>query len=662
MKILVKNYNNIENIDYTISDNKVNFLFGISGSGKSSLGNALTSQDHDNHIPYNNQNSNPIIQVNDNNVDYTQFRIFDNNYMNNVLIEKAKGEDIYNIILGDNDNIEILKKAYKEIIEDILPIKNEVYLLKGKIETLKSDLKISYKNDGNYKTSCVINKMINNINDEKLDYAKSKNYTSSRIKWFYDGTKTDEYENDKCPFCNKKLTESKKSFIDRITVFDAKSYEKINSENGIFLDLNIQMPNWTKNKEVLRFNKEIKDNIDLLSELNDIIKYLNAVDNIDIVVSELKPLKISTNMKKYYPDISNAIFKFNNNYAIIKKQIILIKKATDKLISKNISEINNTLNLLGIQYKFVKEFVDESTKKASFIIKHYSLAENKDCTLNLSYGEKNIVGLILFLIAHKDKKCLIIDDPASSYDEYRRKVIFDMIYNLKGENTTIMVLSHDHVFAKYATYHLEKANTTSEKKLSALERKYKNFTGKIDYLETFNGAVIKNVESCDFKPINDFVLERLKELPREITYQVAINLRLLYEIKKYSGRYKKVYNYLSAILHEKSKEEIDIEMQNQNFKESDVLDIINNDLQIEYVGLSAAYLEDRKIDEFNEFEKVIFAREKCPSTKQGKIAKDELNNIVHMNLAYAICLNPYKFNYFSKFIYNYINDDLNIKI
>ena len=51
-------------------------------------------------------------------------------------------------------------------------------------------------------------------------------------------------------------------------------------------------------------------------------------------------------------------------------------------------------------------------------------------TNNLSFGEKNIIGLILFLLANKDKEMLIIDDPASSFDEYRRKVIFDFIYSL----------------------------------------------------------------------------------------------------------------------------------------------------------------------------------------------------------------------------------------
>ena len=34
MQITISNYNNIRNLDYEIEDSKINFLFGISGCGK----------------------------------------------------------------------------------------------------------------------------------------------------------------------------------------------------------------------------------------------------------------------------------------------------------------------------------------------------------------------------------------------------------------------------------------------------------------------------------------------------------------------------------------------------------------------------------------------------------------------------------------------------
>lgn len=41
MKINLSNYKNIESLEFEIEDNKINHIFGISGSGKSSIAQAL---------------------------------------------------------------------------------------------------------------------------------------------------------------------------------------------------------------------------------------------------------------------------------------------------------------------------------------------------------------------------------------------------------------------------------------------------------------------------------------------------------------------------------------------------------------------------------------------------------------------------------------------
>ena len=52
MKIQIENYNNIESLSYEIQENKINFLVGISGCGKSSIATALTSNDLSTHAPF----------------------------------------------------------------------------------------------------------------------------------------------------------------------------------------------------------------------------------------------------------------------------------------------------------------------------------------------------------------------------------------------------------------------------------------------------------------------------------------------------------------------------------------------------------------------------------------------------------------------------------
>ena len=637
MQITISNYNNIRNLDYEIEDSKINFLFGISGCGKSSIAKALTKKSSEDNIPYNTENI-PFVEVNQGSITFNEYEMFDLDYMKRVLIEKQDGTDIYHIMIGNNGELNALKEEYNKYIESLLMQRENIFNIKGKIDTLINDLKISYTRSNDYRNGCIIKKITKNLDENKLNYLKSKNYSNKQVKWFSDGKNTDSYKNGKCPFCNKKLSDYRKSIIDKITIIDAKSFEKINAQNAIFNLLNIKEPNWMKKKEVDKFNKQIRMYYDLLPQFEILTQYINVASKTNIFLDKLEKITVTKEMRILYPEIANEMDNFNNKYSNIRKKLGKIKSETDKLLKKNRERINDYLNILGIPYEFFETNINDDQKNAEFIIRAKNSKNTdmqKDRVNNLSYGERNLIGLIIFLISHKEDDFLIIDDPASSYDEYRRKVIFDMLYKCKGENTTMLVLSHDHIFAKYAIYHFEKSKEKRYDRLGTLEKLYYNQTGKIDYIETYNETIIKPIKKDNFDSMTNFIKERLKELPHEINYLVAINLRLYYEINKASRYHKEVYGYLSQILHRKEKSEIIESLEKVNKTENDILSAIKDDLKIDYDVLDNEY-------------------------KLGKEIKNELNNIVHMNMAYAICLNPYEFNYFSKFVYNYLKNDLNI--
>lgn len=662
MQITISNYNNIRNLDYEIEDSKINFLFGISGCGKSSIAKALTKKSSEDNIPYNTENI-PFVEVNQGSITFNEYEMFDLDYMKRVLIEKQDGTDIYHIMIGNNGELNALKEEYNKYIESLLMQRENIFNIKGKIDTLINDLKISYTRSNDYRNGCIIKKITKNLDENKLNYLKSKNYSNKQVKWFSDGKNTDSYKNGKCPFCNKKLSDYRKSIIDKITIIDAKSFEKINAQNAIFNLLNIKEPNWMKKKEVDKFNKQIRMYYDLLPQFEILTQYINVASKTNIFLDKLEKITVTKEMRILYPEIAKEMDNFNNKYSNIRKKLGKIKSETDKLLKKNRERINDYLNILGIPYEFFETNINDDQKNAEFIIRAKNSKNTdmqKDRVNNLSYGERNLIGLIIFLISHKEDDFLIIDDPASSYDEYRRKVIFDMLYKCKGENTTMLVLSHDHIFAKYAIYHFEKSKEKRYDRLGTLEKLYYNQTGKIDYIETYNETIIKPIKKDNFDSMTNFIKERLKELPHEINYLVAINLRLYYEINKASRYHKEVYGYLSQILHRREKSEIIESLEKVNKTENDILSAIKDDLKIDYDVLDNEYKLGINIDSMTNFEKLIFARENCSKNKLGKEIKNELNNIVHMNMAYAICLNPYEFNYFSKFVYNYLKNDLNI--
>jgi len=138
-----------------------------------------------------------------------------------------------------------------------------------------------------------------------------------------------------------------------------------------------------------------------------------------------------------------------------------------------------------------------------------------------------------------------------------------------------------------------------------------------------------------------------------MNYRVALNLRFLFEMK--SKRPKDVYSYLSAIIHRTPYLEIISLLKSKNIDESKVLDSIFEFSKNRYGKLDANYVADMDVSQFCLFEKALYGRETINiSSKEGKVIYDEISNIIHLNSAYAICLNPYRFNYFSKFVFDYV--------
>ena len=62
MNITIENFKNLKQLNYTIDDNKINFLFGMSGSGKSSILSALADDVPNNYRKFG-LSSSDIVQI-----------------------------------------------------------------------------------------------------------------------------------------------------------------------------------------------------------------------------------------------------------------------------------------------------------------------------------------------------------------------------------------------------------------------------------------------------------------------------------------------------------------------------------------------------------------------------------------------------------------------
>ena len=142
--------------------------------------------------------------------------------------------------------------------------------------------------------------------------------------------------------------------------------------------------------------------------------------------------------------------------------------------------------------------------------------------------------------------------------------------------------------------------------------------------------------------------------------------------KNKSSKYKTIYNYCSAIMHNVKREDIYNELEELNIFEQDIIDSISDNYHINIEKIPNDYFKDFNISELSNFEKVYYYREmigrysfvyaKKLDIKDFKkedidLLKTEFDNIVHLNDRLFVSLNPYKFDYFSPTIFEIITND-----
>ena len=267
-------------------------------------------------------------------------------------------------------------------------------------------------------------------------------------------------------------------------------------------------------------------------------------------------------------------------------------------------------------------------------------------TGTVSDGEQVLVSLVLFIIASskRNKKLFIIDDPVSSYDEYRRKIIYDLMLS-SYKQKTLLLLSHDSVFARYACESKHKGSRA---------------IGNISYLynDGKSKASLMDINQDSFARFDELLVDRYKNTTQY--YQKIILLRLLFE-----NRHKTIeYSYLSKILHGISENCMNNWLAKRNKTEKLILKIINEHLADKH-SIKSNYLEEMPkeyyknidISNYSVFEKAIITRE----LDKNKIIclkpsiRNEINNYIHLGDTMVITIDVFKYPFITKNLFDVIN-------
>lgn len=635
MEIQIDNFANIQKLNIELDDSKLNFIYGISGSGKSSISKALTvnSNEIQSYKTFGSDNDAKV-----NIIGKKDFKVFDDKAVKEYIYAKS-GKGVYDVFFGENDKLRKLKEGLQEFLtsSDVIDIRNVIQKHRELLSNLNLELGLTKTPSG-----ALSKKGVYKVLSNSQDYTVVHDELSVKQKsWMKEGK--DFLVDNKCPFCFQNMTQDIMNKIMEIihelpdecqTII--KANEKL-KQLGINIDLNN-----IYNKQVQDdLKKEIDKEYKIEKELSAIEEVFNISLNNDKLLDKKTKIKLSEDTIDFFRNMDVDIQSFLNRLEKEKEGYLTKKREYNGVlrskIKGNIKKINEYIAEFGIKYRFNKD--DVLSPSIGYNLVHVDA--DSDTSEFLSTGEKNIISLILFLISNKNED-LVIDDPVSSYDEYKREKILKFIiryrhFNESDNAPTTLILSHDQIFLKFLIRLLKDEN-------------YNNVIGKPYHLENYNGnCLTSRVTADDIDTLFSHIKNRCQEVD---DYGLKIiNLRLLYELKNADGI---EYSYLSAILHSEknalSEEELALELKRKGITEDEIINTIWGNTGVELTKYKeGSFKIDAKA--CSKFEMLCYVREFVQDGEDRK----ELNSIVHFNYALFYILNPYKFNFQSEKSYEILD-------
>lgn len=625
MHVKISDFRNIRDFELDLPDGKISFIYGVSGMGKSSLLKAISAKWTDDDIPAGSSSGDPIVLIDGHSPDYGAVRIYDESSVKELILQPIGNEIAYDALVGDETQIEKLKEEFFDRLKD----------LRGKLPQMiekRDSISLLIKAFGPQGKKGVdgLSKIRKEIDSKPLGATKKAlEYGAKYLGFINAGAKLPQYKLGKCPFCDRKMTAAANTRIEDLQTLTQSTLKMIADNAKLFPKLNIDEPDWTKKRSVARFEKEIAKQLEVLESLQQLIDFCildeNSLDRCDIPAKS----SLSKYLYEVMPDIEPLIVDMNGKVSAYKALLGKMRTEFKKLVKNKADKLNAAISDMGIPYVISAESLDRTGKNITYQIRHIDDNCGGDRGKLLSTGEKNVIALLLFL-EKKDGNLLLLDDPVSSYDGYRRGQLYKRIASQRGK--TIIVCSHDQSFLKQAVVDKNKSRGANA-----------NIGRTVMFVNDGGQGFVHDIVVDDFGSLRGFVLDHVQTTESLSHYRTILNIRLLLELDGFNrlgAKKKAAWGYTSAILHRENRDEVLSYLTDRNYSEEDILSLLNESFGVRLAPLPEDYA-DASCENYTFFEKVLFCRD-FPGIKTP--TKNALNDIVHLNNNLAICLNPYSYN------------------
>ena len=443
---------------------------------------------------------------------------------------------------------------------------------------------------------------------------------------------------------------------------------------------------------------------DLLAKFEEHKKWVNDckkfVDSIRInSVFEISPVEedYSKNLVKSYEEVKNKCSiltedttSFFENLdqscginVAISKGVTSIIEEQNKLIDNNLEYVNQKLDQYNFKYNLELSAIEQKNQTSGYapklellLVPKISQKDKKKISGSnikniLSEGEKAILAWVCFLLEinnqfKKGKHLIIIDDPISSYDDYRRFNLRDEIQSLAEANEQnnatreILVLSHEKSFTnvfnfdnKFNTFVMKQGALVKTELYKINESDFKNDLlllkdmNKISSKAEFIKFMVVSRNVIQYMQSIDEIIQISGENKQEYISMFNLASAVIHleindmDISKYQGCILKIYKALTG-------ENLNIEFEKIDFYKLDLSSALDNisDIYLARVklnyyllrGLQSKNIKYEVTDVTGEFLKLAFKNSIIDEKKHNEIYAflPILNVYNHVNDAYGL--------------------------